>query len=71
MRVWGDAEIKELIEEAFAKARAQGKIRPSQLDGFVYDTGRIVGAADGAVTTKIKIHVNSDGKRLHAFPCHH
>ena len=68
---WGDAEIKELIEEAFAKARAQGKIRPSQLDGFVYDTGRIVGAADGAVATKIKIHVNSDGKRLHAFPCHH
>ena len=68
---WGDAEIKGLIEEAFAKARAQGKIRPSQLDGFVYDTGRIVGAADGKVTTKIKIHVNSDGKLLHAFPCHH
>ena len=67
---WGDAEIKGLIEEAFSKAKAQGKIKPSQLDGFVYDTGRTVGAANGRLTTKIKIHVNSDGRNLHAFPCH-
>ena len=65
---WGDAEIKGLIEEAFAKAKAQGKIKPSQLDGFVYDTGRTVGAANGNLTTKIKIHVGRDGKNLHAFP---
>ncbi len=68
---WGDAEIKGLIEEAFTKAKAQGKLKPSELDGFIYDTGRAVGAANGKITTKIKIHVNSDGKNLHAFPCHH
>ena len=67
---WGDTEIKGLIEEAFSKAKAQGKIKPSQLDGFIYDTGRTVGAANGRLTTKIKIHVNSDGRNLHAYPCH-
>ena len=41
---WGDAEIKELIEEAFTQSQAQGKVKPSQLDGFIYDTGRIIGA---------------------------
>lgn len=66
---WGDTEIKELIEEAFRSAKKQGKIVPSQLDGFIYDTGRTVGAANGRLTTKIKIHVNSDGRNLHAFPC--
>ncbi|MBR4613739.1 MAG: RHS repeat-associated core domain-containing protein [Kiritimatiellae bacterium] len=66
---WGDAEIKGLIEDAFLSAKAQGKIKPSQLDGFIYDTGRTVGATNGKLTTKIKIHVNSDGRNLHAFPC--
>ncbi|MBR4171623.1 MAG: RHS repeat-associated core domain-containing protein, partial [Kiritimatiellae bacterium] len=28
---WGDTEIKGLIEEAFSKAKAQGKIKPSHL----------------------------------------
>lgn len=65
---WGDSEIKGLIEEAFKQAKLQGKIKPSQLDGFVYDTRRTIGAANGKLTTKIKIHVNSDGKNLHAFP---
>lgn len=68
---WGDSEIKGLIDEAFKQAKAQGKIKPSQLDGFIYDTGRTVGAAKGRLTTKIKIHVNPDGKNLHAFPCQH
>lgn len=67
---WGDAEIKGLIEEAFKKAKSLGKIQPKELDGFIYDTGRVVGAADGKLTTKIKIHVNSDGRNLHAYPCH-
>jgi RHS repeat-associated protein len=65
---WGDSEIKGLIEEAFKQAKLQGKIKPSQLDGFVYDTRRTIGAANGKLTTKIKIHINSDGKNLHAFP---
>lgn len=57
-----------LLDEALQAAKRQGKIKPSQIDGFIYDTGRHVGAANGGVTTKIKIHVSPDGKRLHAFP---
>lgn len=66
---WGDPQIKGLIEEAFAAAKRQGKYKPIDLDGFVYDTGRTIGAANGKITTKIKIHINRDGKNLHAFPC--
>ncbi|MGN0844440.1 MAG: hypothetical protein ACI4QT_04375, partial [Kiritimatiellia bacterium] len=65
---WGDAEIKGLIDEAFAAAKRQGKIKPSDLDGFIYDAGRLVGASKGRKTTRIKIHVNHDGRNLHAFP---
>ena len=65
---WGDAEIKGLIGEAFESAKRQGKFKPADLDGFVYDAGRTVGAANGIITTKIKIHVGRDGKNLHAFP---
>ena len=65
---WGDTEIKGLIEEAFSAAKAQGKFSPAQLDNFVYDAGKTVGAARGAKTTKIRIHVNPDGTGLHAFP---
>ena len=66
---WGDSQIKGLIEEAFAAAKRLGKYKPTDLDGFVYDTGRTIGAANGKITTKIKIHINRDGKNLHAFPC--
>ncbi|MGN0855106.1 MAG: RHS repeat domain-containing protein, partial [Kiritimatiellia bacterium] len=65
---WGDAEIKGLIDEAFAAAKRQGKIKPCDLDGFIYDAGRLVGASKGNKTTRIKIHVNHDGRNLHAFP---
>lgn len=65
---WGDSEIKGLIDEAFSAAKKQGKIKPSELDGFIYDAGRLVGASKGGKTTRIKIHVNSDGRNLHAFP---
>lgn len=65
---WGDTEIKGLIEEAFAEAKRQGKFKPHDLDGFVYDARRIIGASNGKKTTRIRIHVNSDGKNLHAFP---
>ena len=52
------------------KAGALAKIGSvsADLDGFVYDAGRTVGAANGIITTKIKIHVGRDGKNLHAFP---
>ena len=64
----GDREIKSLIDEALQAAKRQGKIKPSQVDGFIYDTGRNIGASKGRETTKIMIHVNRDGKNLHAFP---
>ena len=41
---------------------------PQDLDGFVFDTGRIIGASNGKKVTKIKIHINADGKGLHAYP---
>ena len=65
---WGDAEIKALIDEALKAAQRMGKIKPTEVDGFIYDTGRFVGAAKGRKTTRIKIHVSPEGKRLHAFP---
>ena len=60
--------VKGLISEAFKAAAKQGKIKPQDLDGFVFDTGRIIGASNGKKVTKIKIHINADGKGLHAFP---
>ena len=65
----GDVEIKGIIDEAFRYAQTKGKVKPIDLDGFIYDTGRNIGAANGKMTTKIKIHINRDGKNLHAFPC--
>jgi len=65
---WGDAEIKPLIEQALAAAKSQGKIKPSDLRGFVYDTGQKVGASNGKVTTKIELKINDNGEGLHAFP---
>ena len=58
----------QLLGEAFERAKLLGKYKPADLDGFVYDAGRTVGAANGKITTKIKIHVGRDGKNLHAFP---
>ena len=62
--------ITEAVQtaEAFKAAAKQGKIKPQDLDGFVFDTGRIIGASNGKKVTKIKIHINADGKGLHAFP---
>jgi RHS repeat-associated protein len=65
---WGDTQIKALIDEAFVEAKRQGKIKPHQLDGFIYDARRTVGASKGNLTTRIKIHINKDGRNLHAFP---
>lgn len=65
---WGDTQIKGLIDKAVAEAKRMGKYKPMDLDGFTYDAGRTVGAASGKITTKIKIHINRDGKNLHAFP---
>lgn len=65
---WGDPEIKALVERAVEQAKAQGKIKPSELDNFVFDAGAKVGASNGKLTTKIKLKINANGENLHAFP---
>ena len=60
--------VRGLISEAFESAAKQGKFKPQELDGFVFDTGRVIGASNGKKVTKIKIHINPDGKGLHAYP---
>jgi RHS repeat-associated protein len=65
---WGDTEIQGVIENALLTAKKQGKIKPLDLDNFVYDVGKPVGAARGKITSKIRIHINPDGTGLHAFP---
>jgi RHS repeat-associated protein len=65
---WGDKEIKELIEAALKEAKDQGKIKPNEIDNYIFDAKRIIGASNGKKVKKIRIHVNSDGTNLHAFP---
>lgn len=61
-----DLAVRSTGEENVARHEYFGERQCLESDSF-----QEIGAADGKVTTKIKIHVNSDGKRLHAFPCHH
>ena len=63
-----ETEIKSLIEKGVEKAKELGKITPEQIDGFIFDTGKVIGASNGKKATKIKIHINRDGKNLHALP---
>ncbi len=65
---WGDNEIKKLIDEAFNAAKREGKVNLKDLNGYIYDTGKNIGASNGELTTKIQIQVNTDGTSLHAFP---
>lgn len=65
---WGDKEILELIELALKYAKGKGLVKPTDIDGYIFDCGRVVGASKGQTTRKIKIHINRDGRNLHAFP---
>ena len=65
---WGDKEIKDAVGKALQDAKAKGKLKPGEIDGYIFDTGGVVGASNGKKTTKIKIHINADGKNLHAYP---
>ena len=64
-----DHNVRALIKDAMESAKKSGKIKPFELDGFVYDFGKknIIGAAKGKCTSKIKLKVNSAGE-IHAFP---
>ena len=65
---WGDAEIKTLIQEALDEAKKKGLLKPGQLNGYVYDARKTVGASDGCLVKRIEIKINNDGKNLHAYP---
>lgn len=62
-----DMDVKQYIDAALRKAKAEGKIKPSQLKGYEYDVGRPIGATNGRQTSKIKIQVDSNGY-IHAHP---
>ena len=65
---WTDKEIIELINMALEEAKRQNRLKPTDLDGFIFDCGVVIGASKGKPTRKIKLHINKDGKGLHAFP---
>jgi hypothetical protein len=65
---FGDKEIKDLITQALQDAKVKGKLKPKELDAYIFDTGNIIGASNGKKTTKIKLHINANGDNLHAFP---
>ena len=62
-----DAHVRIFINQAMQKAKSQGLIRPDQLKGFVYDTGKIIGASRGREVRTIKLQVDSLGN-IHAHP---
>ena len=62
-----DTDVKGYIDAALRKAKAEGKIEPSQLKGYEYDVGSPIGATNGRQTSKIKIQVDSNGY-IHAHP---
>jgi len=65
---WGDKEIKGLIQEAFDEAKKKGLVKPEQLNGYVYDAKRTIGASDGCPAKRVEIKINKNGANLHAFP---
>jgi RHS repeat-associated protein len=65
---WGDKEIKGLIQEAFDEAKKKGLVKPEQLNGYVYDAKRTIGASDGCPAKRVEIKINKNGTNLHAFP---
>jgi len=65
---WGDSEIKSVLEKALKDAKVKGKMKPQEIDGYIFDVGSEIGASNGKMTTKIKIHINADGTNLHPFP---
>ena len=65
---WGDAEIKKLIQEGLDQAKKNGKRKPDELNGYIYDAKKSVGASDGCPVNRIEIKINNDGENLHAYP---
>ena len=60
-------DAKRLIDEALEHTKAQGKIKPQDLDRFIYDTGKEIGASSGKLASKIQIYVTRQGE-IHVRP---
>ena len=59
--------IKNYINKALKAAKAQKKLKPNELNNYVYDLGRNIGASNGKNTSKIKLKIDSIGN-IHAYP---
>ncbi len=61
------ADGKSLVDKALQVAKRLGKVKPKDLNGFVYDTKEAIGAAAGKVTTRIQLYVTPQGE-IHIRP---
>jgi uncharacterized protein RhaS with RHS repeats len=60
-------QAKQMINQALQAAKKQGKLKPEELDRFVFDTGMTIGASGGKPTSKVKIYVTPQGE-IHIRP---
>ena len=60
-------DAKRLIDDALKEARSLGKVRPSELDKFIYDCGKNIGAHNGKPTSLIQLKVTPQGE-IHVHP---
>lgn len=58
---------KKMIEKALQAAKSQGKLKPSDVNNFVYDTGKKIGASNGKEVSKIRLKMDSLGN-IYAHP---
>ena len=60
-------DAKALVNRALQTARANGKIKPKELDKFIYDAGAEIGAHNGRLTSLIQLKVTPQGE-IHVHP---
>lgn len=60
-------DAKNLIDKALQQAKSQGKIRPSELDKYIFDAGANIGAHNGKPTSLIQLKVTPQGE-IHIHP---
>ena len=56
-----------MIEEAMKKAASEGKLKPQNLDKYLYEFKDVIGADLGKCTKKIQLYVTPQGD-IHARP---
>lgn len=61
------ADGRALADAAMNEAKAKGLIKPNQLNGYIYDAGRNIGAYNGKPTSFIQLKVTPQGD-VHIHP---